>query len=314
MRLARLDDRVRIEDAVKHVYMCQRNQQTCSIESLAGRLEVSTAQAAELLSRLAEMRLIRTGGDGPVLTPEGERSAVQIVRNHRLWERYLADRTGVPPGEWHDQAEHMEHALSIEDADVLESHLGHPRWDPHGDPIPTASGELSPVQGVGLGAVEPGRTVEIVHLEDEPRQLYDALVDDGLALGRRLEILERTDQAVRVRSGRREWSIDPVAAQNVTVTFLPEGARAEPDRPTLLSAHPGETVRVVGLARECRGAQRRRLLDLGVVRNTEITPELVSATGDPIAYRVRGALIALRRAQASHVLVEPRTGPAMEPA
>jgi len=315
MRLARLDDRVRVEDALKHVYMCQRNEQTCSLESLAGRLGISTARAAELLSRLAEMRLVRTGGDGPVLTPEGERSAVRVVRNHRLWERYLADRTGVPPEEWHDQAEHMEHALSTEDADVLESHLGHPRWDPHGDPIPTSSGELTPVQGMALGAVEPGRTVEIVHLEDEPRQLFDALVKNGLTLGGRLEILERTDQVVRVRAGSREWPIDLVAAQNVTVSYLPEGARAEPDRPTLLGAHPGETVRVVGIARACRGAQRRRLLDLGVVRDTEITPELVSATGDPIAYRVRGALIALRRAQASQILIEPiSASPAVEPA
>jgi len=315
MRLARLDDRVRLEDALKHVYMCQRNQQTCSLESLAGRLGVSTAQAADLLSRLAEMRLVRTASNSTVLTPQGERSAVQIVRNHRLWERYLADRTGVPPGEWHDQAEHMEHALSIEDADVLESHLGHPRWDPHGDPIPTSTGELSPVQGMALGVVEPGRTVEIVHLEDEPQQIFDALVADGLALGGRLEILDRTDQAIRVRAGSRTWSIDPVAAQNVTVTCLPEGARAEPDRPTLLSAHPGETVRVVGLARACHGAQRRRLLDLGVVRDTEITPELVSATGDPVAYRVRGALIALRRAQAAQILVEPLAAShAVEPA
>ena len=304
LRLSTLDGRVRVEDALKHIYMCRRNDQTCSLESLAGRLEVSTARAAELLSRLSEMGLVRTGSGGPTLTEDGERSAVRIVRNHRLWERYLADRTGVPAGEWHDQAERMEHALSAEEADVLESHLGHPRWDPHGDPIPTASGEMSSVPGVGLATVAPGRTVEIVHLEDEPPQIYDALVADGLALGGRLELVERTDRAVRVRAGSREWAIDPIAAHNVTVTYLPEGARTEPERATLLDAQQGETVRVVGVARTCRGAQRRRLLDLGIVRDTAITPELVSATGDPIAYRVRGALIALRRTQAEQILVD----------
>lgn len=310
LRLARLDGRVRLEDALKHVYMCQRNDQTCSLESLAGRLEVSTARAARLLSRLAEMGLIRTGGEGPTLTEDGERSAVRVVRNHRLWERYLADRTGVPAGEWHDQAERMEHALSAEEADVLESHLGHPRWDPHGDPIPTATGEMSAVQGVGLAAVEPGRTVEIVHLEDEPAEIYDALLADGLTLGGRLEVVARTDRAVGVRAGSREWSLDPVAARNVTVSYLPEGARTEPERATLLDALAGETVRVVGVARTCRGAQRRRLLDLGIVRDTAITPELVSATGDPIAYRIRGALIALRRAQAGQILVDHLPAPA----
>jgi DtxR family Mn-dependent transcriptional regulator len=309
LRLSRLDSRVRLEDALKHIYMCDRNDQTCSLESLAGRLEVSTAHAADLLSRLGDMGLVRSGGAGPTLTDEGKRSAVQVVRNHRLWERYLAERTGVPPGEWHDRAERMEHALSAEQADVLESHLGHPQWDPHGDPIPTSAGELTPVQGVALAAVEPGRTVEIVHLEDEPRQIYDALVAGGLALGGRLDVVERTDRAVRVRARGREWTIDPVAARNVTVLPRPEGAAEEPELATLLDARPGETVRVAGISRACRGAQRRRLLDLGVVRDTEITPELVSATGDPIAYRIRGALIALRRAQAVQVLVQPAGGP-----
>jgi DtxR family Mn-dependent transcriptional regulator len=314
LRLSRLDDRVRLEDAVKHVYMCRRNGLTCSLESLAGRLELSTERAAGLVSRLAELGLVRMDGVSPTLTEEGERSAVQLVRNHRLWERYLADRTGVPAGEWHDRAERMEHSLSAEQADILESRLGHPRWDPHGDPIPTSSGELTPVRGVGLATVEPGRAVEIVHLEDEPQQIYDGLVADGLVVGGRLDVIDRNDRAVRVRAGGREWSIDRVAAGNVTVTCLPEGARAEPAWTTLIDARPGTRVRVVGISRACRGAQRRRLLDLGVVRDTEIVPELVSATGDPIAYRIRGALIALRRAQAEQILVEPARERAAESA
>ena len=159
LRLARLDERVRLEDALKHVFTCQQSGQMSSLESLAGRLEVSTGQAASLLSRLAEMGLVQMEGDGPTLTTDGAQTAVRIVRTHRLWERYLADRTGVPPVEWHDQAERMEHTLSAEDADRLESRLGHPSWDPHGDPIPTSDGEIPPVPGIGLLNVDAGRTV-----------------------------------------------------------------------------------------------------------------------------------------------------------
>ena len=132
------------------------------------------------------MGLIRMEPDGPALTREGSRSAVSLVRTHRLWERYLADRTGVPAAEWHEQAERMEHTLSPEQTDALEVRLGHPTWDPHGDPIPDASGELPPAPGVSLAEVDPGRTVEIVHLEDEPRETYDALLEDGLVLGGRV--------------------------------------------------------------------------------------------------------------------------------
>jgi DtxR family Mn-dependent transcriptional regulator len=222
-----------------------------------------------------------------------------------LWERYLADRTGVPAGEWHDRAEEMEHALSADQADALEARLGHPSWDPHGDPIPDASGQLPPSPGMGLAWVAPGATVEVVHLEDEPRDIYDALVRDGLALGTRLDVIKQTDRGIRVGMRGREWTLDPVAARNVSVRPLRRGEPATSPSMTLLDARPGQTVRVVEISRACQGPQRRRLLDLGVVRGTEITPELVSAAGDPVAYTIRGALIALRRTQASWIRVEP---------
>lgn len=304
-RAARLGARVRLEDALKHAYMCARQGQSLTLESLAGRLEISTAEAARVLSRLTAMGLVRSDASGIGLTDEGSRSALRIVRTHRLWERYLADRTGVPAGEWHDHAERMEHALTDDEVAHLESRLGHPRWDPHGDPIPTAAGEIPPLRGVGLQAAEPGRTVEVVHLEDEPREIYDRLLADGLAPGVRLEVVDRDAAAVAVRAGGRTWSLDPVAARNVTVRHLPEGEQADGPRQTLADVPVGRTVRVVGLSASCQGTQRRRLLDLGVVRDTEITPELRSAAGDPVAYRVRGALVALRREQARWIVVEP---------
>ncbi len=314
LRLRRVGERVRLEDALKHVLTCRQSGQACSLDSLAGRLEVSTAHAATLLSGLTGMGLVRMAPDGPVLTAEGEQSAIRIVRTHRLWERYLADRTGVPPAEWHERAERMEHALSAEQTDALELRLGYPSWDPHGDPIPDASGEIPPVPGVGLTAVEPGRTVEIVHLEDEPPEIYDALLEEGLALGGHLDVVARTDRGICVRAaGGREWTLDAVAARNVSVRLLPAGERAAASWTTLRDARLGETVRVVEISRACQATQRRRLLDLGVVRGTRITPELASATGDPVAYEIRGALIALRRQQAAWIRVE-RTHAAPEAA
>lgn len=304
LQFARLSERVRLEDALKHVFACRQAGQACSVDSLAGHLAVSSGEAAALLSRLTGMGLLAMAADGPVLTPEGARSAVRIVRIHRLWERYLADRTGVPATQWHDQAERMEHALSAEQADALDARLGRPAWDPHGDPIPDAAGGVPPAPGVGLAAVTPGRTVEIVHMEDEPPEVYDALLGDGLVLGGRLEVVAQSDQGVRVRAGRREWLLDPIAARNVNVRELPPDERDEGPWMTLRDARPGESVRVVEISRACQGPQRRRLLDLGVIRGAEIAPELVSAAGDPVAYSIQGALIALRRQQAAWIRVE----------
>lgn len=74
---------------------------------------------------------------------------------------------------------------------------------------------------------------------------------------------------------------------------------------TLFDVEIGKRVRVVEISSVCQGAQRRRLLDLGIVRGTEITPALESAVGDPVAYEILGALIALRSRQAQWIRVEP---------
>ena len=305
LRMSQFGERERLEDALKHVFMCRQTGQGCSVDSVAGRLGLSPARATKLLSSLTRMGLIRMETDGPALTREGTRSAVSLVRTHRLWERYLADRTGVPATEWHEQAERMEHALSPEQTDALEARLGHPAWDPHGDPIPDASGNLPPAPGVGLAEIDAGRAVEIVHLEDEPRETYDALLDEGLVLGGRLEVVARDEGGIRVRGGGREWTVDLLASRNVSVRPLPEGERAAPTSMKLDSARLGEPVRVVEISRACQGPERRRLLDLGLVRGTEITAQFASAAGDPVAYTIRGALIALRRRQASWIAVEP---------
>ena len=90
----------------------------------------------------------------------------------------------------------------------------------------------------------------------------------------------------------------------MTVRVLPEGEGAKGPSETLADLAPGEVGRVLDLSPACRGQQRRRLLDLGVVKGTEITAEMTSAAGDPVAYLIRGALIALRRGQAEWVLIE----------
>ena len=198
----------------------------------------------------------------------------------------------------------MEHALSAEETEALAARLGHPAWDPHGDPIPTAGGELPKIERTTLASVEPGQAVEIVHVEDEPRVLYDALLEDGLDVGVRVEVLQQEGSRVRIRARGRTWAIDHVVAGNVTVRPLPAGEGADAEVATLLDVPVGESARVVGISPACKGSQRRRLLDLGIVRGTDVETAFRSAGGDPIAYRIRGALIALRREQASWVRVE----------
>jgi DtxR family Mn-dependent transcriptional regulator len=198
----------------------------------------------------------------------------------------------------------MEHSLSTEQTDALSARLGHPLWDPHGDPIPTASGELPEVEQLSLAGVPPGRAVEVVHLEDEPWEIFNGLLNRGLVLGGRLEVLERDNRQVRVLVDGSEWRINVVEAQNVTVRVLPEGERIGRRPETLADLDLGETGRVIDISPACQGSQRRRLLDLGVVKGTEIRADMESAARDPVAYLIRGALIALRRSQTAWIRIE----------
>jgi DtxR family Mn-dependent transcriptional regulator len=94
-------------------------------------------------------------------------------------------------------------------------------------------------------------------------------------------------------------------ARNVTVETLPTGERTRIPYRTLASLQPGQKAVVTSISPACRGAQRRRLMDMGIVPGTRIEPELDSLTGDPVAYKVRGTLVALRKQQADQILIRP---------
>ena len=175
-RLLRLTERVRIEDALKHLHDAEYRGAPSTLDSLAGGLEISRARTVELAARLNALGLVRSDGQRLKLTAPGRTEALRVLRSHRLWERYLADRTGVAPIEWHDLAEEREHALSQEEVERLASSMGHPVYDPHGDPIPTSAGDLPPPVGAPVTALRPGQAGTIVHLEDEPSEVYERLL------------------------------------------------------------------------------------------------------------------------------------------
>jgi DtxR family Mn-dependent transcriptional regulator len=308
VRLLRMTERVRIEDALKHLYKGEHFNSPRTIESLAGALEVSRARAVQLLAHLEHLGLARSGREGMRVTSSGRDYALRIIRTHRLWERYLADETGVAPAEWHDIAEEREHKLTAQEVEQLAANMGNPLFDPHGDPIPTAAGYLPPAVGVALSALQPGDEGTIVHLEDEPREVFEKIVAAGLAPLTRVRVLAASPDGVRFEADGDELVLEPVVAGQVTVELLRAESGDAKASSTLADLRPGESATVVRISRACQGRQRRRLLDLGLVPGTVVSAELDSATHDPVGYRIRGALIALRRPQAAAIYVDRGSG------
>ena len=303
LTLLRMTERVRLEDALKHLYNCEYEQRDGTVESLAGALEISRALAVRLVSRLEALELIRSDGHGLPLTGSGREYALRIVRTHRLWERYLADRTNVSPVDWHEEAERREHMLDHAQTEELAAKMGYPVYDPHGDPIPTADGELPPSSGVALTAMRVGQKGTIVHLEDEPREVFQQLMAAELAPLMQLELLEASHDVVRFSADGEIHELEPVAASNITVLPIAESSAGVGPFARLTDLRPGESATVVQIAPTCQGPQRRRLLDLGLVPGTTVEAELEGALREPVAYKIRGALIALRRQQTDSVYV-----------
>lgn len=277
-RHRQLAGRVLLEDALKHVYHQQDRDEPCTLASLGGSLEVSSQRVVALVTRMQERRLLRVEDGRIQLTGDGARYAVQVIRAHRLWERYLADETGVDPLEWHSRAEAQEHTLTREQADALAERLGNPRYDPHGDPIPTAEGVLPAADVELLSTLEPNDRAVVTHIEDEPHAVYAQLLDLGVCLGMELRVLERTDDRAVCEADGRRIELSPLAAGNVTIRRI-EGAAENGDGERLIALEPGESAEVTRISPACRGLERRRLMDLGLVPGTHIQLERRGLTG-----------------------------------
>jgi DtxR family Mn-dependent transcriptional regulator len=304
LRGLRATERVLIEDALKHLFDFEYKERIANLQSLSGALAVSGNRAADLLRRLQEQELIAFDGDGYRLTPEGRKYALRVVRIHRLWERYLAEETGLGPDAWHPEAEIREHTTTLEEAEALSASLGYPRFDPHGDPIPTAGGDIAPREGRPLTELVVGELAEIVHVEDEPDAVYAQLVAEGLYPGMRVRVNEAGPRRIAFEADTEEHVLAPILAANLSVRPLPKEERMHGPFARLSSLDLGTTARVMALSPVLRGPERRRMLDLGLIPGTEVTAEIRSPSGDPTGYRIRGAVIALRREQADQVRIE----------
>lgn len=302
----RMNERVLTEDALKHIYRCETHNHQPTVQSIAGALNISANEVAEILNKMQVNELVGVEGDKPKLTATGRDYALHIIRAHRLWERYLAEETGYSKSEWHDRADRFEHSLSPAQVNALSAQLGNPTHDPHGDPIPTAEGEFQPHDGKPLTTMNPDEPARIVHIEDEPDAVYAQLVAEGLHPGMEVQLTENTPQRVRFWAGGDEHLLAPIVAANISVLPITRTEElSEPIGDKLSKLGLGQKAYVVNISPVSHGPERRRLMDLGIIPGTVIEAEFRSPSGDPTAYRIRGATIALRQEQADLINVAP---------
>jgi DtxR family transcriptional regulator, Mn-dependent transcriptional regulator len=162
-----------MEDYLKAVYRLREVDKQVTTQRLADELGVTGPSVTNMVKRLAEMRLLsHTRYHGVDLTPAGEKIALEVIRHHRLLELYLAETLGYPWDEVHAEAERLEHHVSDELEARMDSALGYPTTDPHGDPIPSVEGVIPEVPHARLLDSIPGREAIVVRVSDrDPEQL-----------------------------------------------------------------------------------------------------------------------------------------------
>jgi len=193
-----------IEDYLKTIYDLTADSGRASTNQIAERMGVTAASVTNMIQKLAatDPPLLKYQKHrGVVLTEEGERVALEIVRHHRLLEMFLHQTLGYSWDEVHEEADRLEHVISEEFEARIAERLGHPRHDPHGDPIPTRELELPEAQATTLREMRPGQKAIIQRVRDTDPDLLRYLSDLGLTPGARITILDFSpfDNNLRLR-------------------------------------------------------------------------------------------------------------------
>ncbi|MEZ4968124.1 MAG: iron dependent repressor, metal binding and dimerization domain protein [Flavobacteriaceae bacterium] len=297
-------DKIVVEDVLKLLYHNENADKHLNINDIIRTLKYNDKLVLEGINKMSDHMLVSIQGDNVKLTKSGNDYALRIVRAHRLWEKFLAEKTGFKEAEWHERAERMEHELSKVDTDILSSQLGNPQFDPHGDPIPTNTGKIAKVKGVPVSELAVGTIGRIIHIKDKPEIIYKQILAENIHIGSVIRIMEKTSARIEFHSEGEAFVLAPIMAGNITVSVLEKDVIYEENLTRLSILKENESAKIIGISKEIRGDSRRRLLDLGFVKGAEVKIDLLNPLGDPKAYLIKGTSIAIRQNQASKILIQ----------
>ncbi|MHA7238919.1 metal-dependent transcriptional regulator [Arthrobacter sp. TMS1-12-1] len=227
-----------VEDYLKTIYQhTEWQDEPITPSVLAAGLAVAPASVTSMVKKLAALGLVDHVPYGPLrLTREGHLRAVGVVRRHRLIETWLVRDLGYAWDEVHEEAELLEHSVSDRLLSAIDERLGHPTHDPHGDPIPDASGHAPVSAFLVLDELDPAGSGVVLRIDDRRPDLLRLLAAHDIRPGSTVTVHGRDAQGLLV-------SAEPAAARPALRVALPDAQRIWVRRPSRASpdAHRGGT-------------------------------------------------------------------------
>lgn len=187
-----------VEDYAKTIYgLSEWDDATVTASALAKTLDVSNPSVTLMIRKMADLGLVDHRPYAPIrLTPEGQQLALAMVRRHRLIETWLVRELSYGWEEVHEEAERLEHSVSEKFVDRLDERLGHPRVDPHGDPIPGPDLRLHYPETQLLCRVPESADVRLEQVDDAVPEALRVLADSHVEIGAQATVVSAEDGEV----------------------------------------------------------------------------------------------------------------------
>ncbi len=208
------------ENYLKTIFHLQTKDDNVTTNELADKLQTKPASVTDMMKKLKTRKLVNYQPyQGFRLTPEGKRVAISIVRRHRLWEYFLAEKLKFNWDEVHEFAEQLEHVSSKKLIDKLDEYLDYPKFDPHGDPIPDTNGKMETGKQINLTEFSVNKAGRICYVANQSPMLLEYLKEKKINIGSLVTVKRKFsyDDSLEIKLDNRLVTISSQLAKNIFV-------------------------------------------------------------------------------------------------
>ncbi len=198
----------------------QKYREGVSTNALAEEMETKASSVTDMIKKLSDKNLVNYKKyQGVKLSEAGRKTAIDVIRKHRLWEYFLVEKLNFSWDEVHEVAEQLEHIKSEKLINELERFLKYPKRDPHGDPIPDAQGNFGVSNKILLSELDKGESGICVGVKDSSTEFLRYLDKNRISLGKEIRIAEKEsfDQSMLIKIDDKELRISKLISNNLFI-------------------------------------------------------------------------------------------------